>query len=130
MVESNFVRVIYHKDGKKHDFAFYTNVEVTEDNVIDLAETYRSRWGIETGYSKKKELRLRSRSGNIPLRYFLYGISIIKYNFWILMNMVVKRWEMWIPQKDFLYFVTKGMKLEEEVYFKMLWKKMHKQPPP
>ncbi|MGC9124200.1 MAG: hypothetical protein ACP5IB_09095 [Thermoplasmata archaeon] len=35
--------------------------------------------GIENGYSKKKEIKLRSRSGNIRLRYFLYGLTIIIY---------------------------------------------------
>ncbi|MGC8630701.1 MAG: hypothetical protein ACP5T1_06950, partial [Thermoplasmata archaeon] len=129
-VASNFVRVRYWKEGEFHDFAFYTNVEVTENNVMELAESYRKRWGIETGYSKKKEIRLRSRSGNILLRYFLYGLSIIIYNFWIIMNILGKSMKQWIPLKDFLYFMTKGRNLEGEVYFKMLWKKMHKHPPP
>ncbi|MGC9124199.1 MAG: transposase [Thermoplasmata archaeon] len=44
-VASNFVRVRYWNEGKFHDFAFYTNVEVTENNVMELAETYRKRWG-------------------------------------------------------------------------------------
>ncbi len=42
---------------------------------------------------------------------------------------VAKRMEMWILQKDFLYYVARGMNFEEEVYFKMLWKKMHKLSP-
>ncbi len=30
VIETNFVRVMYSKGEKKHDFVFYPNVEVTE----------------------------------------------------------------------------------------------------
>ncbi len=129
VVESNFVNVMYKSGGEKHDFAFYTNAEVTENNVVELAETYRKRWGIETGYSKKNEIRLKTRTGNIKLRYFLYGLSIVIYNFWILINMLLKNMKMRIPLKDFLYFLTKGIKLEK-VCYNMLWKKVQEEPPP
>ncbi|MGC9073800.1 MAG: hypothetical protein ACP5H0_06575 [Caldisericum sp.] len=36
----------------------------------------------------------------------------------------------WIPLKDYLYFMTRVRTLEGKVYFEMLWKKMHKHPPP
>ncbi|MHB1709748.1 MAG: NYN domain-containing protein, partial [Thermoplasmataceae archaeon] len=39
--ESTFVHVIYYIGGRKHDFSFYTNIDVNENNVRDLAETYR-----------------------------------------------------------------------------------------
>jgi len=123
VVKTNYVRIRYKKDGLWNDFAFYTNAEVTENNVLELAETYRKRWGIETGYSKKNEIRLKTRTRNIKLRYFLYGLSILIYNFWILINMVLKNMKMRMPLKDFLYFLTKYRKLEK-VYYSMLWKKV------
>jgi len=82
------------------------------------------RWEIETGYSKKNEIRLKTRTRNIKLRYFLYGLSILN-NFWILINMVLKNTKMGMPLKDFLYFLTKYTRLEK-VCYNMLWKKCRK----
>ena len=42
-IESKFVHVIYYPDRKRHDFSFYTNADVNEKNVRELAETYRQR---------------------------------------------------------------------------------------
>ena len=50
-IETEFVHVVYYSD-RRHDFSFYTNVDVTENNVMELAETYRTRWGIENGYQE------------------------------------------------------------------------------
>ncbi len=50
---ANFVHVVYYSH-KKHDFSFYTNIDVNENNVLELAELYRKRWGIENGYQERK----------------------------------------------------------------------------
>ena len=50
---ANFVNIMYYSH-KKHDFSFYTNIKVNENNVIELAELYRKRWGIENEYQERK----------------------------------------------------------------------------
>ena len=42
-IETKFVHVIYYPDRKRHDFSFYTNADVNENNVRKLAETYKDR---------------------------------------------------------------------------------------
>ena len=44
-VKANFVHIVYYPDRKRHDFSFYTSINVDEDNARELAETYRERWG-------------------------------------------------------------------------------------
>ena len=61
-IETKFVHVIYYPHRKKHDFSFYTNADVAEQNVRELAETYRERWGIQNGYLEKKEVKERTHS--------------------------------------------------------------------
>ena len=46
-VKTNFVHIVYYPDRKRHDFSFYTNINVNEDNVRDIAEIYRERFGVE-----------------------------------------------------------------------------------
>ena len=46
------------KPGEPWDeFTYVTNIPVTLENVLELAESYRNRWGIETGYRVKEEVR-------------------------------------------------------------------------
>ena len=59
-VETNFVHIIYYPDRKRHDFSFYTSINVDEVNARDIAETYRERWGIENGYLEKKDGKEKS----------------------------------------------------------------------
>ncbi|WP_236940619.1 transposase [Ferroplasma acidiphilum] len=85
---SNFVHIIYYSD-KKHDFSFYTNINVNENNVMELAELYRKRWGIENGYqSRKIDIREKTHSNRMVIRYCLYFFSILVYNLWILINLI------------------------------------------
>lgn len=109
-VTSNYVYVKYIKDGKEENFSFYTNVEINDHNVIELAEKYRERWGIETGYAKKKELKMKSKSPNMKTRIYIYIITVILYNLWILLNFIIKqtrigRYE--ITMVDFIYIIKK-----------------------
>ena len=85
---ANFVHIIYYSH-KKHDFSFYTNIDVDENNVLELAELYRKRWGIENGYQERKiDIREKTHSTRMKLRYFLYFFSILVYNIWILINLI------------------------------------------
>jgi hypothetical protein len=85
---TNFVRIVYYSH-KKHDFSFYTNIIVNENNVVELAELYRKRWGIENGYQERKiDIREKTHSSHMIIRQFLYFFSILVYNLWLLINLI------------------------------------------
>jgi hypothetical protein len=109
VARSNFVHVKYHKDGKLHDFCFYTNIEVTEDNVENLAETYRERWSIENGYGEKMVFEEKTHSPDIGVRYFIFYFSVLIYNLWILINLMRRlSGQKWIVFIDFVIDMKKG----------------------
>ncbi len=108
-VNSSFVHVVYYPDGKKHDFSFYTNMDVNEYNVIAIAELYRERWCIENGYLEKKETKEKTHSTAIAVRYFLYFLAVLLYNLWILINLVrIKSGYSWLILMDFLIAMGRG----------------------
>ena len=108
-IEMKFVHVIYYTDRKRHDFSFYTNMEVTESNVMELAETYRERWGVENGYLEKKEAKEKTHSPNMGVRYFLFFISVLLYNLWILLNLLRRiAGDKWITLMDFMIAMSRG----------------------
>ena len=70
-------------------FAYVTNIPVTLDNALVLAESYRSRWGIETGYRVKEEIRGKTCSQQYPVRLLFQMLSILLYNLWHLCNLIL-----------------------------------------
>ncbi|HEC86512.1 MAG TPA: hypothetical protein ENI49_01380 [Thermoplasmatales archaeon] len=74
---------------KWKDFAYATNISVTADNAFRLAEDYRKRWGIETGYRVKDGIRGRTCSRNHVVRLLFLFLSILLYNLWQLCNLVI-----------------------------------------
>ena len=76
-------------DGEWNVFAYATNIPVTKDNALELADSYRSRWGIETGYRVKEEVRGKTCSRNYAIRLFLQLLSILLYNLWQLCNVTL-----------------------------------------
>ena len=109
VAKASFVHVKYHKDGKLHDFSFYTNIEVTEDNVENLAETYRERWSIENGYGEKMVFEEKTHSPDIGVRYFIFYFSVLIYNLWILINLMRRlSGQTWIIFMDFVIDMKKG----------------------
>ena len=78
------------------EFAFITNMNVSLENVLELAESYRSRWGIETGYRVKENVRGKTCSRKYPVRLFLQLLSVLLYNLWHLCNLILSiriRWK-------------------------------------
>jgi len=51
-----------------------------------LAEIYRKRWGIETGYRVKKDFKAKTCSVCPSVRFVFFFLSIILYNVWVLIN--------------------------------------------
>jgi len=70
-------------------FAYATNIPVAKDNALELADSYRSRWGIETGYRVKEEVRGKTCSRNYAIRLLLQLLSILLYNLWQLCNITL-----------------------------------------
>jgi len=70
-------------------FAYATNIPVDENNVFELADLYRKRWGVETGYRVKEDVRGRTCSRNYVVRLLFQLLSIILYNLWQLCNLII-----------------------------------------
>jgi hypothetical protein len=88
----NLVVILYppKKSGKNWDeFAYVTNIPVTLENALMLAESYRKRWGIETGYRVKEEVRGKTCSPNYAVRLLFQMLSILLYNLWHLCNLIL-----------------------------------------
>lgn len=108
-VEARFVHVVYYPGGRKHDFSLYTNKDVNENNVMELAEIYRERWGIENGYLEKSDTKEKTRSPEMGIRYFLFFLSVLLYNMWMLINLIRKlSGAGWITLMDFIIAMSRG----------------------
>jgi len=83
--QAKFKLVIVNDDeGKKTVFA--TNLDVNESNAKNLCNSYSRRWGIETSYRVKGNLRPKTTSKNYVVRLFYFLFSVCLYNLWILAN--------------------------------------------
>jgi hypothetical protein len=72
------------EDGEKLVFA--SNLPPHYLSVI--ADMYRKRWGTETSYRVKSGLRLRICSRKYVIRFFLFVLSVVLYNAWVLLNLL------------------------------------------
>ncbi len=89
--------VFYFTPSKEPDetdkcFIFTTNLEVDIKNVKKLADLYRKRWGIETGYRVKDRVLGRTCSTNYVARLLFLFLSILLYNFWTLLRILKPPW--------------------------------------
>lgn len=73
-----------------NEFAYVTNIPVTLENALELADSYRNRWGIETGYRVKEEVRGKTCSRQYPVRLLFQLFSIFLYNLWQLCNLILR----------------------------------------
>ena len=90
MKDCKFNLVVIEKEGRRHAFA--TNMSFSNDDVL-LAERlfgpYSKRWGIETSYRVKKTFRGKTTSRNYIIRQFYFMMSVVLYNLWVLVNILV-----------------------------------------
>lgn len=80
----------YHDHGAKLTdkySAFATNMKVDEEEGERLAELYRKRWGIETGYRVKREFRVRTSTRVYSMKILFFFLSVTMYNLWVLLNL-------------------------------------------
>ncbi|SEP10348.1 hypothetical protein SAMN04487948_11438 [Halogranum amylolyticum] len=94
-------------DPKDKWIAFYTNIGWIADDAdeesdleslteeqrempltpLELADDFRARWGIETGYRKLKEDFLaKSRSARYYIRVQVFYFAVLWYNMWLAAN--------------------------------------------
>jgi hypothetical protein len=85
-VTIKLVVVLEFKGKECRDFTYVTDMDVDPDSALLLAESYRKRWRIETGYRVKEEVRGKTCSRNYAVRLLLQLLSIILYNLWQLCN--------------------------------------------
>ena len=99
--------MIHYPDRKRHDFSYYTSIDVTEGNAMKLAEIYRERWDIKSGYLEKKEAKEKTHSPE-----WVSGISssfLLLNNIWILLNLLRRiAGNKWITFMDFIIAMSKG----------------------
>jgi hypothetical protein len=108
-----FVFVQYEEPQKKDEtFIFATNLKVDCKNVLLLSEGYRKRWGIETGYRVKKEVKGKTCSPNYVIRVLFQMLSILLYNLWVLCNILLSG----------IIFVKKGYPISMCKFRKILCK--------
>jgi len=76
-----FMKQIFSKKCDTHfDWVFATNV------LIDLGEiikTYRKRWRIETGFRVQDEARIRCKSKEMKIRYFIFMFEQMLQTQWV-----------------------------------------------
>ena len=60
----------------------------TNMNRSIIAEKYKKRWGIKTSYRVKSELRLKTCSRKYVVRLFMFVLSVLLYNAWVLLNLL------------------------------------------
>ena len=83
--------IIIEKYGRKYAFA---SNEDWDENDVDLADKifrqYGKRWGIETSYRvKKHSFRPKTTSKNYFIRFFYFMFSVLMYNLWILLDIIL-----------------------------------------
>lgn len=67
----HFLKQLYDPRSEKHyDWIFATNVD--EEKLGRIVPVYKKRWRIETGFRVQDEARIKCKSKNMPVRYFLF----------------------------------------------------------
>jgi hypothetical protein len=77
-----FLKQIYDKKSdKKYDWVFATNVG--DIDLSNLIKTYKKRWRIETGYRVQDEARIKCKSKEMKIRYFLFMFELMLQTQWL-----------------------------------------------
>ena len=77
-----FLKQIYDpKSEKNYDWVFATNVEkILLDNLVGV---YKKRWRIETQFRVQDEARIKCKSKDMKIRYFLFLFEQMLQTIWI-----------------------------------------------
>ena len=87
-----FNLMVKYDEKDKEYYTFATNFEIKhKDDIERIAELYRKRWGIETGYRVKKDFLAVTTTEFYIIRMLYFMVSVILYNFWLLCNLIYCR---------------------------------------
>jgi len=77
-----FLKQIYdRKSEKNYDWVFATNTE--EIQLDEIIKTYKKRWRIETSFRVQDEARIKCKSKEMKIRYFLFMIQQLLQTQWV-----------------------------------------------
>ena len=77
-----FLKQIYDpRSEKNYDWVFATNVE--EVLLENLVITYKKRWRIETQFRVQDEAKIKCKSKDMKIRYFLFMFEQMLQTIWI-----------------------------------------------
>lgn len=77
-----FMKQIYNKKSDaEYDWVFATNVE--EIALSDLIQIYKKRWRIETGFRVQDDAKIKCKSTDMNVRFFLFLFEQILQTQWI-----------------------------------------------
>jgi len=77
-----FMKQIYSKKADAcFDWVFATNVDTLD--LETLVITYRKRWRIETGFRVQDEAKIRCKSKDMKIRYFLFMFQQLLQTQWV-----------------------------------------------
>jgi IS4 transposase len=76
------------KDKKKKDYYLLSDMK---DDPVWIKDTYRLRWGIETGFREVNRMEIKTTTKSAVIRLFFYVVSVMLYNLWVTI-----RSEVWI----------------------------------
>lgn len=77
-----FLKAIYDpRSEKEYDWVFATNVE--EVALSNIIQTYKKRWRIETSYRVQDEARIKCKSKDMKIRYFLFVFEQVLQAQWV-----------------------------------------------
>jgi hypothetical protein len=87
--DTTFNLMVKYDEKDKEYYTFATNFEIVyKDDIKCIAEMYRKRWGIETGYRVKKDFLAITTTECYIVRMLYFMVSVILYNFWLLCNLI------------------------------------------
>lgn len=77
-----FMKQVYDKKSdKRYDWVFATNVE--EVSLNNTIQEYKKRWSIETGFRVQDEARIKCKSKEMKVRYFLFMFQQMLQTQWM-----------------------------------------------
>jgi hypothetical protein len=77
-----FLKSVYDKKSdKNYDWVFATNVEELE--LSGMIQTYKKRWRIETSFRVQDEAKIKCKSKEMKIRFFLFIFQQLLQSIWI-----------------------------------------------
>ncbi len=75
-------RIFDHRTEEYYDWTFATNISDIDLNSI--IKRYKMRWRIETMFRVQDECRIKTKSKQIEVRYFLFAYEQLVESIWYL----------------------------------------------